>query len=106
MAARDNFLYLSDLYNHMEETIVIKGVDGDIYRNFKGEAMKLRLKMGQAATEAFRLWVHQATSSRFREIERRMSLSESMDARRAELSKQEGWDSTEVIRSWRDVRGR
>lgn len=90
----------------MEETVVIKGVDGDVYRNFKGEAMKLGLKMGQAATEAFRLWIHDCSSSRLAEIERRGSLSEAMDSRRAKLSRDDGWDSTEVIRSWRDVRAR
>lgn len=90
----------------MEETIVIKGVDGDVYRNFKGEAMKVGLKMGQAATEAFRLWVHRMASSRILEIERRMTLARSMDAHRARLSQDDEWDSAEVIRSWRDVRGR
>ena len=90
----------------MEETVVIKGVDVDVYRNFKGEAMKVGLKMGQAATEAFRLWVHRMASSRVDEIERRRTLAQSMDAHRAQLSRDDEWDSTEVIRSWRDVRGR
>jgi hypothetical protein len=90
----------------MDETVVIKGVDGNVYRNFKGEAMKMGLKMGQAATEAFRLWVHHTTSSRLGELERRKSLSESMDAKRALLTSEDGWDSTELIRSWRDARRR
>ncbi len=88
----------------MGETVVIKGVDARSYRNFRGEAVKAGLKVGEAATEAFRLWVEHRTERIMKDTDRLRRACETMDRNRARTQLDETWDSAEVIRRWRDAR--
>src|SRR3989442_15375349 len=55
-----NFLYFQLLVMiALGSNIVIKDVDEAVYRSLKGEAGKGGLKDGEAASQAFRLWVQQ-----------------------------------------------
>ena len=90
----------------MGSTIVIKGVDEESYRNFKGEAIKAGLKVGQAASEAFRLWVRYRTARKIRDRDLLEKVCEIMDRNRSKTKFDQSWDSAEVIRRWRDVRRR
>jgi len=84
--------------------IVIKDVDEAAYRNLKGEAVKAGLKVGEAASQAFRLWVQQRSLGRIRDTEKMRKAAERMDQLRKEIGRVEGWSSTEVIREWRERR--
>jgi len=84
--------------------IVIKGVDEAAYRNLRGEAVKAGLKVGEAASQAFRLWVQQRSLGRIRDTEKMRKAAERMDQLRKEIGRVEGWSSTEVIREWRERR--
>jgi hypothetical protein len=88
----------------MGETVVIKGVDDSAYRNLKGEAIKAGLKVGEAASQAFRLWVQGRMQQRVKESERLKRAAAEIDRTRASLKKVEGWSSVEVIRKWRTRR--
>ena len=88
----------------MGETVVIKDVDDSAYRNLKGEAIKAGLKVGQAASQAFRLWVQKRILQRVKDVDRMKKAAQSMDNVRASLNKVEGWSSVEVIRKWRELR--
>lgn len=88
----------------MGETVVIKDVDDSAYRNLKGEAIKAGLKVGQAASQAFRLWVQKRILQRVKDVDRMKKAAQSMDTVRASLNKVEGWSSVEVIRKWRELR--
>ncbi len=88
----------------MGETVVIKGVDDSAYRNLKGEAMKAGLKVGEAASQAFRLWVRQRIQQRVKDVDRMKEAARNMDTIRASLKKVEGWSSVGVIRKWRELR--
>ncbi len=84
--------------------IVIKGVDEAAYRRLKGEAIKAGLKAGDAASQAFRLWVQQRSLGRMRDREAMRKASKDMDLRRAKIGPVKGWSSTDVIRKWRELR--
>ena len=88
----------------MGSNIVIKDVDEAAYRNLKGEAVKAGLKVGEAASQAFRLWVQQRSLGRTRDTEKMRKAAERMDQLRKEIGRVEGWSSTEVIREWRERR--
>jgi len=88
----------------LNSTVVIKDVDEEAYRNFRGEAVKAGLKVGEAASQAFRLWVEQRTLRRLRDVDRLKRAAERMDRNRESLGKTEEWSSTEVIREWRELR--
>jgi hypothetical protein len=88
----------------MGENVVIKGVDQTAYRNLKGEAVKAGLKVGEAASEAFRLWVQRRTERRVKDIDRMKRAAEAMDKGRASLRRLEDWSGVEVIRKWRELR--
>ena len=88
----------------MGSNIVIKDVDEAAYRNLKGEAVKAGLKVGEAASQAFRLWVQQRSLGRIRDTEKMRKAAERMDQLRKEIGRVEGWSSTEVIREWRERR--
>ena len=88
----------------MGSNIVIKGVDEAAYRNLRGEAVKAGLKVGEAASQAFRLWVQQRSLGRIRDTEKMRKAAERMDQLRKEIGRVEGWSSTEVIREWRERR--
>ena len=88
----------------MGSNIVIKDVDEAAYRNLRGEAVKAGLKVGEAASQAFRLWVQQRSLGRIRDTEKMRKAAERMDQLRKEIGRAEGWSSTEVIREWRERR--
>lgn len=88
----------------MGSNIVIKDVDEAAYRNLRGEAVKAGLKVGEAASQAFRLWVQQRSLGRIRDTEKMRKAAERMDQLRKEIGRVEGWSSTEVIREWRERR--
>ena len=87
----------------MGSTIVIKDVDEQAFRNLKGEAVKAGLKVGEAASQAFRLWIQQRTLQKIRDIDRLKKAAEIMDRNRSRLSELKEWSSVEVIRKWREL---
>ena len=82
----------------MASNIVIKDVDEVAYRNLRREAIKAGLKVGEAASQAFRLWVQQRSLGRVRDREEMRRAAERMDETRRRIGRVEGWSSTEVIR--------
>ena len=88
----------------MGSTIVIKDVDEDAFRNLKGEAAKAGVKVGDAASQAFRLWVQGRGLQRLRDTDRLRRAAVLMDRNRSKLSEREDWSTVEVIRSWRELR--
>jgi hypothetical protein len=100
-----NFLYFQYLaIPVLGSNIVIKDVDEAVYRSLKGEAIKAGLKVGDAASQAFRLWVQQRSLGRVRDREAMRKASRDMDLRRAKIGTVKGWSSTDVIRKWRELR--
>ncbi|MBS7638505.1 hypothetical protein KEJ49_06465 [Candidatus Bathyarchaeota archaeon] len=88
----------------MGSTIVIKDVDEEAYRSLRSEAVKSGLRVGEAASQAFRLWVQQRRLGRLRDVDRLRRAAEVMDRNRAKLTQRKDWSSVEVIRSWRELR--
>lgn len=88
----------------MKTTVVIKDVDEEAYRNFKGTAAKLGLKLGEAASEAFRIWGHRRTLQKYRDRSKMERAAKVMDAIRTTLEPIEDWQAAEEIRKWRDSR--
>lgn len=88
----------------MGSTIVIKDVDETIYRSLRGEAIKAGLRVGEAASQAFQLWVQQRSLGRVRNTDAMKRAARSMDQRRNRIGQVKGWSSTEVIRQWRELR--
>jgi hypothetical protein len=104
MRLRYNFLYFQYLaILVLGSNIVIKDVDEAVYRSLKGEAIKAGLKVGDAASQAFRLWVQQRSLGRVRDRESMRKASRDMDLRRAKIGTVKGWSSTDVIRKWREL---
>jgi hypothetical protein len=85
-------------------SVSIKGLDENAYRNLKAEAIRHGMKVSDAATEAFRLWVTSKRQTRQRDEERMRSAAEDMDTLRGETKT--GWSGAEEIRRWRDERRR
>jgi translation initiation factor 2B subunit (eIF-2B alpha/beta/delta family) len=83
-------------------SVSIKDVDENAYRNLKAEAIRRDMKIGEAASEAFRLWISSKRQNRQRDVELMRKAAETMDRLRKE-SKTE-WSGTEEIRKWRDQR--
>jgi len=88
----------------VETTVVIKDVEQEAFRNLKGEAAKAGLKVGEAASQAFKQWVQQRTLRRLRDVERMRQAARIIDENRAKLSVREEWSSVEEIRRWRELR--
>ncbi len=88
----------------MGSNIVIKGVDEAAYRNLRGEAVKAGMKVGDAASQAFRLWVQQRSLGNIRDREKMRTAAARTDEMRRKIGPVEGWSSTEVIRTWRELR--
>lgn len=88
----------------MGPTIVIKDIDEAVYRSLKGEAIRSGLRIGDAASQAFRLWVQQRSLGRVRDRDAMRTASRAIDLQRAKIGTVKGWSSTEVIRKWRDLR--
>ena len=100
-----NFLYFEHLVILvLGSNIVIKDVDEAVYRSLKGEAVKAGMKVGEAASQAFRLWVQQRSLGRVRDRDRMRRAAARTDEMRRKIGPVEGWNSTEVIRKWRELR--
>jgi hypothetical protein len=85
-------------------TIVIKDVDDEAFRNLKGEAVRSGMRVGEAATQSFRLWVQQRSLRRVRDTTRQRKAAEIMDRNRAKTQPREDWSAVEVVRTWREKR--
>lgn len=85
-------------------SVSIKDLDENVYRNLKAEAIRHGMKISDAATEAFRLWVASKRQTRQRDKERMRSAAEDMDALRSGTITE--WSGAEEIRRWRDERRR
>ena len=88
----------------MGSDIVIKDVDEAAYRNLKGEAVKAGLKVGEAASQAFKLWVQERSLGRVKDFERIRKASREIDQLREKIGRVPDCDSSKVIREWRDRR--
>ncbi len=84
-------------------TISIKDVDEASFRYLKAEAVRKGLKVGQAASEAFRLWVANENKRRMKDVRRMTAAAVDMDKLRAEVGRSE-WSGSREIRKWRDRR--
>jgi len=62
------------------------------------------MKVGKAASEAFRLWVQQRSLGHVRDRDRMWRAAARTDEMRRKIGHVEGWNSTEVIRKWRELR--
>jgi len=85
-------------------TVVIKDVEEEAFRNLKGEAAKAGLKVGDAASQAFKLWTQNRTLQRLRNIDKMREAAKTIDENRAKLTVQKEWSAVEEIRKWRDLR--
>ncbi len=88
----------------MGSNVVIKDVDEAAYRSLKGEAVKTGLKVGEAASQAFRLWVQQRSLGRVRDRDRMRRAALRTDEMRKKIGLVRDWSSTEVVRTWRERR--
>jgi hypothetical protein len=79
-------------------------VDEEAFRHLKGEAVRSGLRVGEAASQAFRLWIQQRNLQRVRDIDRLRKAAEAMDRNRLKLTEREDWSTVEVIRRWRELR--
>lgn len=109
MPLKSTFSRMLDKYKKMENSstgvsVSIKDVDENAFRNLKAEAVRMGVKVGDAATEAFRMWVASKRQTRVRDRERMLEAAADMDRLRAEGG--EGWSGAEEIRRWRDERKR
>ncbi|MEM3430880.1 MAG: hypothetical protein QXN20_08300 [Candidatus Bathyarchaeia archaeon] len=83
-------------------TVVIKDVDENAFRRLKSEAIKRGIKIGQAASQAFRLWTQESELKPLKDINRLREAVEAIENVRLNLQTIEGWSSVEVIRNWRE----
>lgn len=83
---------------------MIKGVDEDAYRKLKSRAAREGLRIGQAASIAFRAWTQQEHQKRIRDTDKMKMAAEIIDSNRANLKQVEDWFGVKVIRRWRQSR--
>ncbi len=88
----------------MGSTIVIKDVDDEAFRNLKGEAVRSGMRVGEAATQSFKLWVQQHKLRRVRDVDRQRMATEIMDRNRSKIAPREDWSAVDVVRVWRETR--
>ena len=82
-------------------SVSIKDVDENAYRNLRAEATRHGMRVGDAATEAFRQWVASKRQARRRDVERMREAAKDMDTLRTGGNE---WSGSEEIRRWRDER--
>lgn len=82
--------------------MTIKEMDKNVFRNFKAEAIRHGIKMGEATTEAFRLWTLFKKHGRVRDRARALRAAKDMDRLRGKSER--GWSGTQEIRKWRELR--
>jgi plasmid stability protein len=85
-------------------SISIKDLDENVFRNLKAEAVRHGMRISDAATEAFRMWVTSKREVKMRDRERMLNAVKDMDALRSENKIE--WSGAEEIRKWRDERKR
>ena len=100
-------LELLEEYMMLESTrllmsISIKDLDESVFRNLKAEAVRRGMRIGDAATEAFRAWVASKRQVRVRDRECMLAAARDMDALRGGGGAD--WSGVEEIRKWRDDR--
>ena len=83
-------------------SVSIKDVDERTFRNLKAEAVRRGIRVGDAATEAFRMWVASKRQITIRDRERLLGAASDMDNLRAEY--QGRWSGVAEIRKWREQR--
>ncbi len=83
-------------------SISIKDVDENSFRNLKAEAVRRGIKVGHAASDAFRMWVASSRQHKVRDVEKMRGAAQDMDILRAESKVQ--WSGVAEIRKWRDKR--
>ncbi|MEM3072737.1 MAG: hypothetical protein QW172_04700 [Candidatus Bathyarchaeia archaeon] len=83
-------------------TVVIKDVDEGAFRRLKAEAVKKGIKVGQAASQAFRLWAQESELKPLKDLNRLRSAAEAIENARLKLKMIKEWSSVDVIRSWRE----
>ncbi len=83
-------------------SVSIKDVDESAFRNLKAEAVRRGIKVGDAATEAFRIWTASKRQSKLRDRERMLEAAKDMDILKVEYK--EEWSGVAEIRKWRDQR--
>jgi hypothetical protein len=66
--------------------------------------MKAGMKIGRAASQAFRLWTQHRSLQRVKDIDRLRKAAEVMDRNRQKLAGREDYSTVEVIRRWRELR--
>jgi hypothetical protein len=86
----------------MGVSVVVKDVDENAFRRLKAEAVRRGLKIGQAASQAFRLWVQELEMKPLKDLDSLKEAAEAIEKGRLQLQTIEGWSSVEVIRSWRE----
>jgi len=86
----------------MSTSVTIKDMDDNVFRNFKAEAIRHGLKLSEAASEAFRLWIMFKKFGRVRDKDRMLNAAGDMDDLRKKSLK--GWSGVEEIRKWRESR--
>jgi hypothetical protein len=96
----EKYLMVEKLVNIV--SVSIKDLDQNAYRNLKAEAIRHGMKVSEAATEAFRLWVASKRQTRQRDENRMRKGAEEMDRLRSEG--EANWSGSEEIRRWRDQR--
>jgi len=85
-------------------SISIKDMDENAFRNLKAEAVRRGIKISDAATEAFRLWVALKRQDKVRDEERMRRAAEDIDSLRS--GGVSGWSGVAEVRRWRDERKR
>ncbi|MBS7646138.1 MAG: hypothetical protein QXR65_07925 [Candidatus Bathyarchaeia archaeon] len=83
-------------------TVVIRDVDEKAFKRLKAEAMLRGIKVGQAASQAFRLWVQESGMKPLKGLDRLREAADAVEGARLRLRPIEGWSSIEVIRGWRE----
>ena len=83
-------------------SVSIKDIDENAFRNLKAEAVRAGIKVGAAASEAFRMWVASKREGKLRDKERMVKAAKDMDKLRVEHN--EEWSGAAEIRKWRDQR--
>jgi len=75
----------------MGGVVVIKDVDENAFRRLKSEAIKKGIKIGQAASQAFRLWVQESELKPLKDVDRLKKATEAIENTRLKLQTIEGW---------------
>lgn len=84
-------------------TVTIKELDEDAYRLLKAEASRKGVKIGEAASEAFRKWARSQKAVRSKDKYGMRKAIEHMDSTRTPSGE---WSATKEIRRWRETQKR